>query len=160
MKAPADSPTERPLLEALLSQKELTLESLMNSVSRFIGKPIRVERIGDEQWEKLTGLLVDTPGLARILVRATDPLIYQMHCILHEVGHLLHRHASCHAIGLLEPARSHAGEFAIVRGRLIESEPGASDAAALEEHEAERTAHLLAQALLAPLDARAERTFG
>jgi len=132
----------------------------MNTVSGFIGKPIRVERIGDEQWEKLTGLLVDTPGLARILVRKTDPLIYQMHCILHEVGHLLHRHASCHAIALLDPVKNNAGDFALVRGRLIEAEPGPHDAPAVEEYEAERTAHLLAQALLAPLDVGAERTFG
>lgn len=119
-------------------------EQLIDLVASILGKPVRVESVGDASWGNLTGLLVETPTLARIFVRATDPAIYRLHCILHEIGHLVLHHAACTA----ETLRSGRGNVApgqiLTRGRLL-----IDGSAASEEMAAEAVAFVLAQRLLA-----------
>jgi hypothetical protein len=138
-----------------------TLSEVISRVEELYGKPIRIEAIGDSAWKMITGLWLDCKDYGRILVRSTDPAIYQTHCILHELGHITLNHSACSAFaGEISPQKhdKHARPQAIrVRARLLEA--GEQEAAA-EEAAAEEIAYILAKHLIRPRTAADESVFG
>ncbi len=113
---------------------------LVSAVERAVGKSIVVERVGDSSWGALTGLLLETPKGVRILVRECDPPIYQLHCLLHELGHLVLQHADCASV---HSERAVEEDVVLARGRLL-----ADRSSAAEELAAEAVAFRLAGRLL------------
>lgn len=129
-----------------------------------IGKPIRIEPVGNEKWETLTALLVETDESANILIRHDDSEIYQNHCILHELAHIIYNHPGCRTAKATAPAMAHSDFSDKVRGRILALESGEATevegASAIIEGEAESLAYLLARRLLRPRHQADERTFG
>lgn len=139
--------------------RDANLTDVIERVAELHGKPIRVEPVGDEEWETLTGLWVEHAHVARILVRATDTQLYQTHCVLHELGHILLRHPGCRTQKVAAIALEHAADLDGFRGRLLSSSDPADAMNAVIEGEAEHLAHLLARSLFRPRNAADERKF-
>lgn len=141
------------------------LDQVVQRVAEGLGKPIRIEAVGDEKWETLTALLVETDDSANILVRHDDSQLYRNHCILHELAHIIYNHPGCRTAKATAPAIAHSDFSDRVLGRILELERGAhltdvDSAAAVIEGEAESLAYLLARRLLRPRHHADERVFG
>ncbi|NQX18260.1 hypothetical protein [Rathayibacter sp. VKM Ac-2857] len=146
-------------------QDDQTLDALVEHVADLHGKPIHVDAIDDTDWETLTALWVDFPHEAQILYRSTDTRLYQMHCILHELAHIVLRHPGCNVLGDDSSLASYRGTDGLVRGRLLEtgSSEGIENADGdrrILEGEAEHLAHLLSRSLLRPRFREDEEVFG
>lgn len=122
---------------------KVDIDSLMEIVQGRIGKPIIVEYVGDSSWGTLTGLLLESDSEARVLLRECDPPLYQSHCLLHELGHLLLRHGNCASVLVQHQTALRAEGILVARGRLL-SDPANAD----EELAAESVAYSLARRLL------------
>lgn len=121
---------------------KVDMSGLLDIVQVQTGKPIAIEMVGDSSWGTLTGLLLESDSEVRILLRECDPPLYQSHCLLHELGHLLLRHGNCASDFV--PHRGATTEGVLVaRGRLL-SDPADAD----EELAAEAIAYSLARRLL------------
>lgn len=146
-------------------QDDRTLDALVEHVADLHGKPIHVDAIDDTDWETLTALWVDFPHEAQILYRSTDTRLYQMHCILHELAHIVLRHPGCNVLGDDSSLASYRGTNGLVRGRLLET-GGSKDLENADgdrrilEGEAEHLAHLLSRSLLRPRFREDEEVFG
>lgn len=138
-----------------------TLDHLVSQVEKQYGKPIHIEAIGDERWEALTGIWLDHNNFGRILVRATDPPLYRVHCILHELAHILLEHRGCQTlareIGFLTNNNDPSHSFSSARARLMSS--GQLNSAE-EEAAAEEIAYALARTLIKPRNQMDESAFG
>ncbi len=121
---------------------KVDMEGLIEIVHGQIGKPIAIEKVGDYSWGTLTGLLLESESEVRILLRECDPPLYQSHCLLHELGHLLLRHGNC-ASDFVPREGALAEGVLVARGRLL-SDPADAD----EELAAEAVAYSLARRLL------------
>ena len=121
---------------------KIDMEGLIEIVHVQIGKPIAIEMVGDQSWGTLTGLLLESESEARVLLRECDPPLYQSHCLLHELGHLLLRHGNCASDFVPHNGAMTKGVL-VARGRLL-SDP----ADAHEELAAEAVAYSLARRLL------------
>lgn len=95
--ATSDDPA-RTVLAALERYTHPDLGHVIFLISANVGRPIHIRVIGDEAWETVTGLVIDFGTHFVILVRDSDPLLYQLHCVLHEASHVLLRHPTC-AVG-------------------------------------------------------------
>ncbi|PPF32453.1 hypothetical protein C5D04_10385 [Rathayibacter sp. AY1D2] len=146
-------------------EDDQTLDALLEHVADLHGKPIHVDAIDDTDWETLTALWVDFPHEAQILYRSTDTRLYQMHCILHELAHIVLRHPGCNVLGDDSSLASYRGTNGLVRGRLLET-GGSEDLENADgdrrilEGEAEHLAHLLSRSLLRPRFREDEEVFG
>ncbi|MBN9633270.1 MAG: hypothetical protein J0I18_22145 [Actinobacteria bacterium] len=140
------------------------LSYVIRRAEERIGKPIRIEPVGNEKWETLTALLVETDDSANILIRHDDSEIYQNHCILHELAHIIYNHPGCRTAKATAPAMVHSDFSDKVRGRILALESGelteVEGASAIIEGEAESLAYLLARRLLRPRHQADERIFG
>ena len=65
------------------------LEEIAAAVAGLYGKRLVFEGLEDSGWGALTGMWVDQPHQGLIFYRKADPEAYQVHCILHEFGHVL-----------------------------------------------------------------------
>lgn len=133
-----------------------TVESIAGRVSALTGYSIEIDPLGDRDWERVTGLVVmDVEDRrARILVRRSDPRWYQLHVVLHELGHLLYGHTGCAALPLAFDDLPHKrGVQVLARGSLTD-EPYAT-----QEREAEALSHQLSEFVLAPRFADDEARF-
>lgn len=140
------------------------LAYVVQRASEQLGKPIRIEAVGNEKWETLTALLVETDESANILIRHDDSQLYQNHCILHELAHIVYNHPGCRTAKATAPAMAHSDFSDKVRGRILALESGGlteiEGASAIIEGEAESLAYLLARRLLRPRHQADERVFG
>ena len=129
------------------------LTYLIERVAQLRSKEIRVEQVGDSEWETITGLWVEGEDVTRVLTRRTDSALYQTHCLLHEIAHILFNHESCPGLSLPLAAR---------RGRNPSSTSlGEEDPVQrLIEGQAESLAHLLAQYLFRSSNEAANQVFG
>lgn len=145
------------LIAELVRMEDATVESIVGQVATLTGYFIEVEPLGDKDWEKVTGLVVvDAENThARILVRRSDPRWYQLHVVLHELGHLLYGHTGCAALPVaFDDLPQKQGVQVLARGVLTE-EPYAA-----QEREAEELSHQLSEFVLAPRFAADEVRFG
>ena len=137
------------------------MDELVGRVSEVSGKPVMIERLGDERWEKLTALWLNYPDTDVVLVRSTDSVLYQTHCILHELAHILYGHPGCSDLASTEAVQSLVGGGCTVRGRVLE--PGNVRVVSRHgtiEGEAESLARLLGRSLLRPRYLADEQAFG
>lgn len=145
-------------IESAITQAGLddlpSLAAIIDRVAELHGKPIRLEQVGDAEWGTLTGLWVETGHTSRIFVRRTDPVAYQVVCVLHEAMHILLGHPGC----LPGPAGPQTPPAAR-RARAVGGRPASASQAGYEA-DAEYGARLLAQSLLHGDEDPAERRFG
>lgn len=66
------------------------LDDVVAAVARSVGTPTRVVDVDGPSWGSLTALVSQAPHENLVLVPAAVPPLYRMHCVLHELGHLLH----------------------------------------------------------------------
>jgi hypothetical protein len=153
-------PSEATTFDRSLSEVT-SLNEVVTRIAERYGKPIRIEAIGDAEWETLTGLWIDYKDYGRILVRSTDPAIYQTHCILHELAHIALDHAGCralaHEISPPKHGRDTHTQMLRIRARLLDAND--HDAAA-DEVAAEEIAYTFAKLLMKPRHAEDESVFG
>lgn len=138
-----------------------SLESIVNRVATITGHVIEVDPVGSREWETLTGMTLVDDRHARILIRLSDAAWYQFHTVLHELGHLLFGHSGCASLPVHHPGRRHirGSELILTRDQL-RGEIDFENPMNVQEHEAERLAHLLADLILAPRYTRDDEVFG
>lgn len=146
------------LLEQLPVAPDADIRSLVAQVADLLGKPIQILPVGDERWEQLTGMTLDAGSSYAILIRPTDGIYYQIHCILHELAHLLFGHNPTTAVTRMQ------GQFPagrLIHVRLIETEDAPMTETDLEaEGEAECLAHMLGARVLRPRYSEGEEVYG
>jgi hypothetical protein len=59
------------------------------AVAARIGKPVRVVDVDGPSWGALTALVSQSPDAALVLLPPGSTPLYRMHCVLHELGHLV-----------------------------------------------------------------------
>lgn len=136
-----------------------TVSRLLDRVSLLSGRAVAVDPCGNDAWGSLTGLVIIDAEKARILVRKSDPYWYQLHVVLHEVGHLVLDHVACTS----HPGSPRRGTQVLARSvaspRFAES-GDYSDRQWVQEAEAEMLAHRLAAHMLRGPSARDEAVYG
>ncbi|PYY35597.1 MULTISPECIES: hypothetical protein [unclassified Curtobacterium] len=65
------------------------LRHVVDAVAARIGKPIRVVDVDGPSWGALTALVSQSPDAALVLLPPGSTPLYRMHCVLHELGHLV-----------------------------------------------------------------------
>lgn len=84
------------------------------------GRLMTIERVGDQHWGALTGILLMDDALIRILVRETDPTSYRTRCILHEFGHVLCGHKRCTALTAVPSPADDGSLLDVLRGNAAD----------------------------------------
>ncbi|WP_146081244.1 hypothetical protein [Rathayibacter rathayi] len=151
--------------EAMMAElgitQDVTLQEMIELVSQRVGKPIRVLALGNDEWNILTGCMLDFGEFFGILIRSNDAAFYQIHNIAHELAHMLWGHP---AVKWEAPDASgpNAYQGTVIHARAMHRPDGKSLSREnmIREGEAEALAHLLAQALLRPKYVADERIFG
>lgn len=141
------------------------LAQIVSRVATVTGKHIEIEPLGDSAWETITGLVLQTPASATILVRRSDPRWYQFHTVLHELSHVLFGHTGCATLPIQHPGSAHvrAGQTVLARGVSspdFDHQLDYADRTAVMEAEAERLSQLLSRLVLQPRRSRDEAVFG
>ncbi|MBF4613157.1 hypothetical protein [Curtobacterium sp. VKM Ac-1376] len=132
------------------------LSDVVTGVGRTVGKPTRVVDVDGPSWGPLTALVSQFEHENLVLVPAGSPPLYRMHCVLHELGHLVHGDVGT-------PSPSSIAEFAAgghVCRRALDGDTGLVSISDDDEHFAERFAYELATVLLAGASAADERAYG
>jgi hypothetical protein len=65
------------------------LGHVVDAVAARIGKPVRVVDVDGPSWGALTALVSQSPDAALVLLPPGSTPLYRMHCVLHELGHLV-----------------------------------------------------------------------
>jgi hypothetical protein len=65
------------------------LGHVVDAVARRIGTPVRVVDVDGPSWGGLTALVSQLPDEALVLLPPGATPLYRMHCVLHELGHLV-----------------------------------------------------------------------
>jgi hypothetical protein len=152
-------------LERLRLPAEVELADIVQHVAVATGTSIIVEPVGDRDWESITGLVLLSPGSARILVRKSDPRWYQFHTVLHELSHVAFGHTGCATLPVKHPGNEHvrSGQTVLARGIVtpdFEADLDFSDIELVMEAEAEKLSQMLSRLLLRPRHGRDEAVFG
>lgn len=132
------------------------LPDVVAGVGRLVGKPTRVVEVDGPSWGTLTALVSQHEHENLVLVPADAPELYRMHCVLHELGHLVHG-------DLGTPSPASLAAFASgghVCQRSLDSEAGLVSISGDDEHFAERFAYELASVVLAGTAGADERAYG
>ncbi|MFC3297863.1 hypothetical protein [Clavibacter michiganensis] len=138
-----------------------TVDDLVQVVSQISGKPVIIERLGDERWERLTALWLAYPDQDVVLVRSTDSPLYQTHCVLHELAHIVYEHPGCADFATPGDVSTFVREGCTVRGRRLEPDTArVTTRHDTFEGEAESLARLLGRSLLRPRYLADEQAFG
>ncbi|MDO4144115.1 hypothetical protein [Clavibacter michiganensis] len=138
-----------------------TVDDLVQVVSQISGKPVLIERLGDERWERLTALWLSYPEQDVVLVRSTDSPLYQTHCVLHELAHIVYAHPGCADFATPEDVSAFVRDGCTVRGRRLEPDTArVTTRHDTFEGEAESLARLLGRSLLRPRYLADEQAFG
>lgn len=146
------------VLRRLPTATDGNISTLVAQVAVLVGRPIKILPVGDSRWEQLTGLTLDGGGSYAILIRPTDAIYYQIHCILHELAHLLFGHKPTSGVDRMQ---GQFGPSRVIHVRLIETDDAPMTESDLEsEGEAEYLAHLLGARVLRPRYAEGEEVFG
>lgn len=132
------------------------LSDVVSGIGRMVGKPTRVVDVDGPSWGPLTALVSQFEHENLVLVPADAPPLYRMHCVLHELGHLVHGDVG-------SPTPSSVAEFAAgghVCRRALDADSGLVSISDDDEHFAERFAYELATVLLAGATGADERAYG
>lgn len=132
------------------------LLDVVDGVGRMIGKPTRVVDVDGPSWGPLTALVSQFEHENLVLVPADAPALYRMHCVLHELGHLVHGDVG-------SPTATSIAAFASgghVCRRALDGDSGLVSISDDDEHFAERFAYELATVLLAGSASADERAYG
>ncbi len=133
------------------------LDDVVRGVAAMVGTPTRVVDVDGPAWGGLTALVSQSPHENLVLVPADVPPLYRMHCVLHELGHLVRGDTG---------APTPAALAALATGtrvcqRSLDDAPAGALAAPSgdDEHFAERFAYELAGVLISG-GAADERAYG
>lgn len=168
-KPPKDREELRNNADAMLARMALPdhaeLSEIVARVAALTGKRIDVEPLGDSDWETITGLVLQTPESATVLVRKSDPRWYQFHTVLHELSHVMFDHPGCGTLPIHHPGHAHTRAGQTVLARAVASpdfdrELDYTDVPAVMEAEAELLSQLLSKVVLNPRHHRDEAVFG
>lgn len=161
MRGPTDAGTVVRALVANLPRSP-RLPDVVDAVAARIGRPTRVVDVDGPAWGPLTALVSQSPDENLVLVPAGAPRLYRMHCVLHELGHLVRGDAGA-------PTPASLAAFAAgghVCQRALDEQSDADGAALVpvsaddDEHFAEAFAYELAPYLLAGSGAVDEQAYG
>ncbi|MET4618747.1 hypothetical protein ABIE18_000170 [Arthrobacter sp. 2762] len=151
---------ERALVEALVENLNLrvgaTLDDVAGSIAAMQGKSISLEPVDDSALTTLTGLWIETADTNYVFFRSLDPVIYKIHSIFHEFGHILLEHHDCEVLRMVGDiplgGTGLGGEIrrARARGLLVDS----------SERMAELVAYALTRRLLRVDSTPDEEVFG
>lgn len=98
----ADEGSAEHLVQALDCPAGSSLDEIRARVSQAYGRPIVLQPVGDDELSTITGLWLETDSAGYVFFRAADPLVYQVHSIFHEFGHILASDASCEALAAID----------------------------------------------------------
>jgi hypothetical protein len=132
------------------------LADVVDAVGRSVGTPTRVVEVDGPSWGTLTALVSQFEHENLVLVPAGAPALYRMHCVLHELGHLVHGDTGT-------PTTETVAAFAAgghVCRRTLDEDPGLAAVSGDDEHFAERFAYEMATVVLAGSAGDDERTYG
>jgi len=133
------------------------LPDVVAGVAALIGKPTRIVDVDGPGWGPLTALVSQLEHENIVLVPAGAPPLYRMHCVLHELGHLVHGDAGA-------PTKASVAAFAAgghVCQRALDDGPGLTPVSSGDdEHFAETFAYELARVLLRGGAGADERVYG
>jgi len=132
------------------------LADVVQGVGRFVGTPTRVVEVDGPSWGTLTALMSQFEHENLVLVPAGTPELYRMHCVLHELGHLVHGDAGT-------PTTDAIATFAAgghVCRRSLDADPGLAGPSGGDERFAERFAYEMATIVLAGSAGDDERAYG
>ena len=133
------------------------LSDVVTGVGTMVGKPTRVVDVDGPSWGPLTALVSQFEHENLVLVPAGAPPLYRMHCVLHELGHLVHGDAGA-------PTKASVAAFAAgghVCQRALDDGPGLTPVSSGDdEHFAETFAYELARVLLRGGAGADERVYG
>jgi hypothetical protein len=83
------------IVSGLTLDSSVTWDELVAQMEAIYGKPIVLIAVEDRDWGAVTGLFLDTEDRGLIYYRAEHSLVYQVHNIYHEFGHVLLRDRGC-----------------------------------------------------------------
>lgn len=130
------------MVERLAPRSRTSITGILRNAEKIYGKPLHLQAYRADRLRGLTGLFRDTPEAGYIAYRQDDPVTYQLHCICHELAHVVFVHEDCHVLrgSELAGAQADALNTLVIRGRGAVSDP--------EELVAEEFAYRLMQRLL------------
>lgn len=130
------------MVERLAPTPQTSITGILRNAEMVYGKPLYLQACRTDQLRGLTGLFRDTPEGGYISYRQDDPVTYQLHCICHELAHVVFVHEDCNVLRAsgLADEQADALNTLVIRGRGAVSDP--------EELVAEEFAYRLMQRLL------------
>ncbi len=151
---------DRRVADELVSQLGLPaspcFDDVVTRVTDVYGKPLRLEPVADRDLSTLTGLWIDTHDVGYVFFRSADPIVYRLHSIFHEFGHILSEHENCEALRALGDVRleesKRGRELRRARSRELFNDPS--------ERMAEVIAYALSRRVLNLVTNQAEAIFG
>ena len=92
------------LVDALGLTRGVSIDEIVARIARLYEKALVLQPIDDDELTATTGLWVETDDTGYVFYRAQDPLVYQIHSIFHEFGHIMAEHDGCDALGVVDGA--------------------------------------------------------
>lgn len=90
------------LVRSLSLKPGASLSEITERVAAVHGKPVLLQPVPDEEIDGTTGLWVETETESIVFYRENDPLLYQLHSICHEFGHIIANHTGCDALQFVD----------------------------------------------------------
>jgi hypothetical protein len=130
------------MVDRLAPHAHTTVTGILRRAEEIYGKPLYLQAFPAGRLKGLTGLFRDTPEGGYISYRQDDPVTYQLHCICHELAHVVFVHEDCHVAreSAVSGEVTDALNTLVIRGRGAVTDP--------EELVAEDFAYRLMQRLL------------
>ncbi|PPF30875.1 hypothetical protein C5C18_00810 [Rathayibacter tritici] len=113
------------MIQRLRLPPEGGLNVIVARAEEVYGKPLVIEAVTDDKLRRLTGLFRDTETKGHIWYRLADAEVYQIHCVLHEIGHAVFKHTDCvllRRLGVAIDDEAFRGAN-ILRGRGLVNDP-------------------------------------
>jgi hypothetical protein len=151
----------RDVVAALPSAPRLT--HVVDAVADRLGKPVRVVDVDGPSWGSLTALVSQLPGEALVLLPPGATPLYRMHCVLHELGHLVRGDVGAPVPRTQLAFAAWAAGGTVCHRSLADADEQAVSTAHVvgdDEEFAETFAYELATVLLSGTVGVAERTYG
>jgi len=144
------------VVDSLGIGRHASFDEVIDAVSTVCGKRLRLEPVDDATLAQLTGLWIETNDASYVFFRSTDPLVYKMHSIFHEFGHILLDHDGCELTATLSgvslTANGLGGEIMRAKGRGLLDDRS--------EQLAEMIAYALSQKILSGTRDSEQEIFG
>lgn len=90
------------LVRALGCSAGSSLDQIKARVEHAYGRPLVLQPVGHDELRTISGLWLETDSAGYVFFRAADPLVYRVHSIFHEFGHILANHQGCEALSVVD----------------------------------------------------------